>query len=106
MLPKGLVRDEYRSGRLRGFAILAILVVEEKRRREGCTVVERVGKEAFSRRWLRVLVWIAKEVEGERAQFEEVRRDELEVALALGLRWSRCAGASAVGHTRIRAAPP
>jgi hypothetical protein len=49
-----LVQDEYRRGRRRGFAILAVLVVEDERRHEGCIVVERVRKEAFSRRWLLV----------------------------------------------------
>lgn len=85
------MKDEYRRGHLRGFAVLVTVrvVIEDKRRRDGRIVVERIGKEVFL--WCGLLIWIAQEVlEGERAQFEEVGGDDLEVGLSLRLRGCWC----------------
>jgi len=87
------VKDEYRGVRRRGFAVLAavLVVVEDERWRDGRIVVERIGEEVFL--WCGLLIWIAVEVlEGERAQFEEVGGDDLEVSLGLRLqgRWCWC----------------
>lgn len=79
------MQDEYRRGRRQGFAVLAnVLIVEDDKWCDGHIVVKRIGEEVFLR--CRLLVRIAQKVfEGERAQFEEVGRHELEVVLRL--RW-------------------
>jgi len=87
------VKDEYRGVRRRGFAVLAavLVVVEDERGCDGRIVVERIGEEVFL--WCGLLIWIAVEVlEGERAQFEEVGGDDVEVSLGLRLqgRWRWC----------------
>ena len=90
------MEDEYRRGHLRGFAVLApvLVVIEDERRGDGRIVIERIGEEVFLR-WCGLLIWIAQEVfEGERAQFEEVGGDDLKISLRLGLRgrwrWRWC----------------
>ena len=63
------MKDEYRRGHLRRFAVLApvLVVIEDERRRDGRIVVEGIGEEVFLR-WWGFLIRIAQEVlEGERA---------------------------------------
>jgi len=57
------------------------MVIEHEGWHNGRIVVEWVGEEILLW-WHRLLVWIAQKVlEGERAQLEEVGRDDLKVAL-------------------------
>ena len=81
------MKDEYWRGRMRGFPVLAavLVVIEDERGSDGHIVVERIGEEVFL--WCGLLIWIAEEVlEGECAQFEEVGGDDVEVGLSLRLR--------------------
>ena len=74
-----LVKNEYRRGYWRGFA-LAVFVFDGWRRRNWHVMVERVGEKVLLRG--RFLVRVAEEIlKGERPQSEEVGIDDLEVAL-------------------------
>jgi len=69
-----------------GFAVLTavLVVIDDERWCDRRIVVEWIGEEVFL--WCGLLIWIAQEVlEGERAQFDEVGRDDVEVGLSLRL---------------------